>query len=590
MKSTVALTTLVLAACVAGPEPATDVRSFEDVRRTVTALDDVAGEYPDAVRPGAPVDPVRLRVLDRLMHDAARYAQHLTEADRQALAAIDRAIDDHAPPATVVAAARALRRSLLASRHVTLGPAAPSSRARADYLWTTLCAGCHGEGGVGDGPQGLYLEPEPKNFQDPEFLHDLTPSRAFSRITDGMPGTAMPSWGIPTSSERWGLAVRVFSFRHDPGAVARGRALAPLAGVTSAWTALADRTDGELLAALGRRGFTADAADDVVAYVRGELSFAPVPGRLSTIRAALAGALDAVADRRWPDATGAIVAARRALRPWLVLVAARDRALAARLDEQLGRLTARSAAGAMEEVLIQETVRAQVLLDRAEPAVAGPAPLAAAGLAFERSALVVLALALALTLVPRARTVELLAAAGLGLGLGAVLPVDGWAVPGAALTLVVLAVAIRLVQRDHVRLGRMALAAAAATTTGGIGHATAALGAGPALAGAAVACVGGAVAVGACAAIGRRLRRSHRHLLADLALALAAGATAGATAWAAWTVSAHPAPLGTAPHVDALGVHPTGLALASTAAVTLAVAALALVRRPGWPPAPDRRG
>ncbi len=67
---------LAAAACLPAPEPPIDHGSFEDVRRIVAALDDVAGEYHLAVGPdGRELDPVRRRILRALMHDAQVFAQ-----------------------------------------------------------------------------------------------------------------------------------------------------------------------------------------------------------------------------------------------------------------------------------------------------------------------------------------------------------------------------------------------------------------------------------------------------------------------------------------------------------------------------------
>ena len=114
MRAGVALIAMTVVACVAAPEPPVDHASFEDVRRVVNALDDVAGDYPDAVADGAVIAPVRVRVLERLLHEATRYAEHLTGTDRSELAALVADVGRRAPAVEVVAAARRLRAAMLA--------------------------------------------------------------------------------------------------------------------------------------------------------------------------------------------------------------------------------------------------------------------------------------------------------------------------------------------------------------------------------------------------------------------------------------------------------------------------------------------
>lgn len=74
-----------------------------------------------------------------------------------------------------------------------------------------LCAACHGVAGDGTGPEGAYLNPKPADLRKlpAEFQKGLYgPNRdgaLLARITFGIQGTAMPSWGeFLTERERWG--------------------------------------------------------------------------------------------------------------------------------------------------------------------------------------------------------------------------------------------------------------------------------------------------------------------------------------------------------------------------------------------------
>ncbi|MBP6843297.1 MAG: c-type cytochrome [Kofleriaceae bacterium] len=568
------------AACVSAPTPGVDHGSFEDVRRIVNALDDVAGDYSNAVADGAVADPVRMRVLERLLHDAQRYAEHLTGRDREALAALVSAIAGRAPAPVVVATARRMRAELLARRRIVLAPAAPPPLARVRALWSTMCTACHGDTGIGDGPQGLFLEPGPKDFQELEFIVDLAPSRAYSRITDGMAGTAMPSFGIPTSAERWGLAALVLSFRHDDAAVARGRAFAQATGVAPPWTSLADRSDAELTAVLIGRGVPAPVADDVLAYLRVEVAFAPVAGRLADARVHLAAALDAYQARRWGPARARIVDARRGLRDRLVAVAAVDRALAARIDEQLARLLALVDRGALEEALAHEVVRTQALFDRAELATARLTAGRGAGLMLERGGLAILALGCVLA--ARSARRRAVAPALGGVVVGAAV---GWGAAGGGLAAATgLALVVLLVgQARRAAAARVfAVAALLGLALGSAGRGVAAVGpVGAPLA------LGGALAVVAVAAIAFAAARLPRSST-DAAIVAITAVTAGQVAMLAWSHAAHPAALHAWPRIDALGVAPIALApialaggaLAAALATWLAARRRAEARRP----------
>jgi mono/diheme cytochrome c family protein len=74
-----------------------------------------------------------------------------------------------------------------------------------------LCQPCHGVAGDGTGPEGAYLNPKPADLRKlpaelQKGLYGPNPDGALlARITFGVQGTAMPSWGeFLTERERWG--------------------------------------------------------------------------------------------------------------------------------------------------------------------------------------------------------------------------------------------------------------------------------------------------------------------------------------------------------------------------------------------------
>src|SRR6202171_5537856 len=91
-------------------------------------------------------------------------------------------------------------------------PDTPETVAKGKALYQASCAVCHGAQGKGDGPAAFTLVPRPVNLQ----LHvpQHAPGEIYYWITNGIPGTAMPSWGDidPTTGrpklsdeERWSL-------------------------------------------------------------------------------------------------------------------------------------------------------------------------------------------------------------------------------------------------------------------------------------------------------------------------------------------------------------------------------------------------
>ncbi len=80
-------------------------------------------------------------------------------------------------------------------------PPTPQSVQAGKRLYRAHCAVCHGPEGRGDGPAALSLTPRPADLKRTARMSDAL---LFSRITEGLPGTAMPAFrDILTEEERW---------------------------------------------------------------------------------------------------------------------------------------------------------------------------------------------------------------------------------------------------------------------------------------------------------------------------------------------------------------------------------------------------
>jgi mono/diheme cytochrome c family protein len=88
----------------------------------------------------------------------------------------------------------------------TTVPEEAQEKARRMFLQT--CSNCHGKNGRGS-KLAAGLQPGVPDF--PEY--SLMPQRAFGVISDGYPGTQMPSFGNLPEATRWGLVQIVLGFR-----------------------------------------------------------------------------------------------------------------------------------------------------------------------------------------------------------------------------------------------------------------------------------------------------------------------------------------------------------------------------------------
>src|SRR6266704_6765766 len=87
-------------------------------------------------------------------------------------------------------------------------------------VYVKWCAGCHGDGGAGDGPAAAYMLPRPRNFTGGLYKIRTTASGQLPTdadllraIDEGLPGSAMPGWkGRLSDTERRQVMAYVKTF------------------------------------------------------------------------------------------------------------------------------------------------------------------------------------------------------------------------------------------------------------------------------------------------------------------------------------------------------------------------------------------
>ncbi len=85
-------------------------------------------------------------------------------------------------------------------------------------LFRENCATCHGARADGHGPAAVGLNPAPANFRSGDVLPRHTDAYLFFRVSEGKPGTAMPSFhGALDESERWAVIAYLRSLAAEHG-------------------------------------------------------------------------------------------------------------------------------------------------------------------------------------------------------------------------------------------------------------------------------------------------------------------------------------------------------------------------------------
>jgi len=83
--------------------------------------------------------------------------------------------------------------------------ASPELVTKGEALFQINCASCHGPKGQGDGPRAAELNPRPRNYRTEKFRYGALGSQLFNTITNGSPGTSMPSFALLPPQDRWAL-------------------------------------------------------------------------------------------------------------------------------------------------------------------------------------------------------------------------------------------------------------------------------------------------------------------------------------------------------------------------------------------------
>lgn len=367
-------------ATTATAAPSTIATTDDDARRLAAILDYVAGDYGGAVDDGLIANSDEYAEQLGFLADAAVLASRLPPAAIDATAGVEALIVEVRgveAPDRVSADARALRRSVLDAYGVSVAPTSAPRYAPGQSLYADNCASCHGTGGGADTAIARTLQPSPRNFLDDAVMTQLTPTRAFNALTDGVAGTAMPSFPQLSPSQRWDLAFYVFTLRFDAEDAASARP-PELLDITIA--NLADSNEREFVVAVAdkERGATR-------AWLRRNAPYETTGVTLDLARSGLAAGMDAWRAGDFEVARQTIGEAYLSgFEPHEAALRTKDAALVAEIETSFLALRNEVGVGGAAE---GEAARLQALLDRAEESLAGGSSAAAA---FIGAALVVL--------------------------------------------------------------------------------------------------------------------------------------------------------------------------------------------------------
>jgi mono/diheme cytochrome c family protein len=142
-------------------------------------------------------------------------------------------------------------------------------------LFRTNCASCHGDDGQGDGPTAVTLSPKPRNFHVlGVWKNGSKVSQIFKTLQEGIPGSAMATFGYMPPLERFALIHYVRSFSAGQPTDSR----ADLQGLETTYQlSKGSNTSGQIPVKKAARIIETEAAPEVVAVagIAGSLESRP---------------------------------------------------------------------------------------------------------------------------------------------------------------------------------------------------------------------------------------------------------------------------------------------------------------------------
>jgi len=92
-------------------------------------------------------------------------------------------------------------------------------------IYAEKCAACHGETGMGDGPQGIQLGVTVTAYGLPEIARAASPAQWYEVVTRGRMDRFMPPFASLNDQERWDVVAYITTLHTTPTQVEQGKAL-----------------------------------------------------------------------------------------------------------------------------------------------------------------------------------------------------------------------------------------------------------------------------------------------------------------------------------------------------------------------------
>jgi mono/diheme cytochrome c family protein len=104
-------------------------------------------------------------------------------------------------------------------------PSLPPNPANGQAIYTENCAPCHGDTGLGDGPQAAQLPNPPAALGSPDLARKASPAAWYQMVTQGNIQNFMPPFTSLTDGQRWDVVAYAFSLSAPQAMLDQGKQL-----------------------------------------------------------------------------------------------------------------------------------------------------------------------------------------------------------------------------------------------------------------------------------------------------------------------------------------------------------------------------
>ncbi|MBN8554148.1 MAG: cytochrome c/FTR1 family iron permease [Deltaproteobacteria bacterium] len=189
-------------------------------RALVHLLDYLSADYAGAVKDGKVISDPEYAEQVEFIGMAYQMSEMLSQSPEYAgvkknVAELKKLILAKASDKKVSPLAIQIKNDVLKISKIQMSPTQWPSFKNGSKLFQSQCASCHGVTGHGDGPAGKGLDPEPRNFQDGEYMKAISPFHSYNVIRLGIPGTGMLPFPALTDKEIWDLSFYVTGMRFE---------------------------------------------------------------------------------------------------------------------------------------------------------------------------------------------------------------------------------------------------------------------------------------------------------------------------------------------------------------------------------------